>query len=87
MDNAIIDLIKKLATNTKEQALNMVKTYCNENCDQTRIMKIEKKIDDSHYYVRYNNKSYKAFSRYNHKIGETVYVTICCGNLRKMIIH
>lgn len=87
MDNIVSEFLRNLSINTRKQALELIKKYCNANCDVTKEMKIISRIDDNHYYVRYNNKEYKAFSRYEHKAGETVYVTICCGNFSKMIIN
>lgn len=82
----VINFLKDFFQQIKKQILNEITTYCNKNCDQTRKMKITSVIDENHYIVRYNGKDYIAFSRYLHKLGETVYVTICCGNFNDLII-
>lgn len=64
-----------------------IEKYCNSNCDQTRKMKIVGKVDDTHYTVEYQGKKYKAFTRNEHNIGSTVYVTICCSNYNNLIIN
>ena len=88
MENTeIINFLKDFFQTIKNQILNEVTSYCNKNCDQTRKMKITSIIDENHYIVRYNGKDYTAFSRYEHKLGETVYVTICCGNFNDLIIN
>jgi len=87
VDNIASEFLRNLSINIRKQTLELIKKYCNANCDITKEMKIISRIDDKYYYVQYNNKKYKAFSRFEHKPGETVYVTICCGNFNKMIIN
>lgn len=83
----VIVFLKDFFQAIKKQILTEVTIYCNKNCDQTRKMKIANIIDKNHYVVQYNGKDYTAFSRYTHKLGETVYVTICCGNFNDLIIN
>ena len=82
-----IDLVRNLFKQIDRHITAEIKKYCNSNCDQTRKMRIVNKIDDTHYTVLYKDKQYKAFSRYEHKIGTIVYVTICCGNYNDLIIN
>lgn len=86
-NQAIVEMLRNLMTENANIAYEVIKKYCDSHCDITKEMKIIKQIDDTHYTVRYNNKDYKAFSRYKHRVGENVYVTICCGNYSKMIIN
>ena len=83
--------IMEFSRNLLKVIENIVKTqiekYCNSNCDQTRKMKVVNKIDNTHYMVEYQGKQYRAFTRYEHNIGSTVYVTICCSNYNDLIIN
>ena len=81
------EFLRNLLIATKKQALRQIEKYCNTNCDQTRKMRITKVIDNNNYIVKYNDKEYKAFSRFQHKLGDIVYVTICCGNMNDLIIN
>lgn len=81
------EFLRNLLIATKKQSLHQIKQYCNTNCDQTRKMRITKVIDSNNYIVKYNDIEYKAFSRFQHKLGDIVYVTICCGNMNDLIIN
>lgn len=88
MDNVkITEFSRNLLKVIENAVINNIQKYCNSNCDQTRKMKVAGKIDASHYMVEYQGKQYKAFTRYEHNIGATVYVTICCGNYNDLIIN
>lgn len=82
-----INFLKILLSKTQNLLESEIEKYCNTNCDQTRKMRITKVIDSNNYIVKYNDKEYKAFSRFQHKLGEIVYVTICCGNMNDLIIN
>lgn len=86
-NNTLIEFIRNLLKETQKQTKIEIETYCNSNCDKTKQMRVISIIDDNHYNVSYNNKEYIAFSRHKHKIGEIVYVTICCGNYNHLIIQ
>lgn len=83
----ITKFIKNILKTTKSQTEQIIRQYCGSNCDQTRKMKVVSQIADNCYMVQYNGKQYKAFSRYNNKIGDTVLVTICCGDFNNLIIN
>ncbi len=79
------EMLRELLMTMQELAVDESKLI---NCDQTQKMRISKVIDSNHYIVQYNgSKEYKAFSRFEHKVGELVYVTICCGNMNDLIIN
>lgn len=86
-DINVIIFLKTLLSKIQSLLESEIKQYCNANCDQTRKMRITKVIDNNNYIVKYNDKEYKAFSRFQHKLGDVVYVTICCGNMNDLIIN
>lgn len=81
------NFLRKLLTAIEDLITKKITKYCNSNCDQTRPIRITQKLDDGYYMVKYNNINYKAFSRFEHRVGEIVYVTICCGNFNNLIIN
>ena len=83
----LMELVRHLFKQINKHITTQIQKYCNSNCDQTRKMKVAGKVDTNHYMVEYQGKQYKAFTRYEHNIGTTVYVTICCGNYNNLIIN